>query len=74
MAKALICAGTLAAQQGDYATAQNSYEQSLAIRRAMDDQPNIANVLNNLGIVARFRGEYAQASAYHRRRWPSGAN
>jgi hypothetical protein len=37
------------------------YEQSLEIRRALDDQPHTASLLSNLGILARFRGDLQSA-------------
>ncbi len=64
-AKALICRGTLNAQQGNYDTAQSLYEESLALRRQEDDKLNSAKVLNNMGIVARFQGEYERSRQYH---------
>jgi adenylate cyclase len=60
-ANALKGAGTLANQQGDPARARALYEESLAIRRELNDQPGIAVMLNNLGMVALFREEFAAA-------------
>jgi non-specific serine/threonine protein kinase len=64
-AKALKAAGTLAAEQGDYAAARARYEESLAIRRELGDKLEIANLLSNLGIVARYQGNYAVARALY---------
>ncbi len=64
-AKALKAAGTLAAEQGDYAAARARYEESLAIRRELGDKLEIANLLSNLGIVARRQGNYAHARALY---------
>ncbi|MEZ4767383.1 MAG: tetratricopeptide repeat protein [Caldilineales bacterium] len=63
-AKVLICAGTLASQQGDYDPARDLYQQSLEVRREMDDKRGIANILNNLGIVARRQGDLQTARGY----------
>jgi len=64
-AKALKAAGTLAAEQGDYAAAHARYDESLAIRRELGDKQEIANLLSNLGIVARYEGNYAAAGALY---------
>lgn len=63
-AKALSGAGNLAAQQGDYAAARAFHEQSLTLRREMNDPAGIAGSLNNLGIVARHQGEAEVARDY----------
>lgn len=60
-AQALKGAGTLAAKQGDNATARTLYEESLAMRRELGDRPSVAVLLNNLGIVARYMEDYAMA-------------
>ncbi len=60
-AKALNGAGVLACAQGDYAAARSLYEESLAIRRELEDKRGIAYSLNNLGIVALEQGDYAAA-------------
>jgi non-specific serine/threonine protein kinase len=57
LARALQAAGTLAAQQADYAAAQSHYEDSLALRRVLRDREGVANLLSNLGIIARYRGD-----------------
>jgi tetratricopeptide (TPR) repeat protein len=64
-AKAFNAAGGLAHDQGDYETARRSYEQSLAIRRELDDRNGIAQSLNSLGSLARVQGEYTRAVALH---------
>lgn len=64
-AKALICAGTLAAQQGNFDEANRLYDDSLAIRRRLNDQRNAANVLNNMAIVARLQGDYQRSRMLH---------
>jgi tetratricopeptide (TPR) repeat protein len=64
-AKALMGAGALAYQQGDYGAARAFWNQSLAVQRAREDKRGIAAVLSNLGIVAREQGEYAQARSFY---------
>lgn len=59
VAQTLQGAGTVAAMQGDYATAWSLYERSLELRRKLGDKAHIANLLNNLGLIARFKGDYA---------------
>ena len=56
--------GTLAAQQGDFETAKRRYVESMEIRRALGDRENEANVLNNLGIVARWQNDLDAARTY----------
>ena len=54
-AYALKGAGTVATWQGDYKTARELNEESLAHRRDLGDTPGVATLLNNLGIIARFQ-------------------
>jgi predicted ATPase/class 3 adenylate cyclase len=54
-ALALKGAGTVATWQGDYKTARELNEESLAHRRDLGDTPGVATLLNNLGIIARFQ-------------------
>lgn len=51
-AKALNAAGSLAYNQGDYATAQAHHEESLAICRNLGNRSGMAAALNSLGNVA----------------------
>jgi non-specific serine/threonine protein kinase len=60
-ARALNGAGMLAYSQSDLVTAQMRFEESLALRRALNDQTGIAIALNNLGMVAWSQGNYAAA-------------
>ncbi len=62
-ARALNAVGFLAFLQGDYDTAQPLIEDSLAIRRALNDRPGIVESLTNLGLVLRCRGSSAEARA-----------
>ncbi len=52
--------------QGDLEMARQFYEESLAIRRRLNDQRNITKGLINLGAIARSRGSYAEARAYQK--------
>jgi predicted ATPase/transcriptional regulator with XRE-family HTH domain len=60
-ANALDAAGFLSWLQLDNAVAQPLYEQSLMIRRTIEDRQGIASCLNHLGNVARDRGETGEA-------------
>jgi hypothetical protein len=55
-AEVLRGAGTLAAIQGDFATARSLTEESLAIRRELGVEPGVAASLCALGEQARYRG------------------
>jgi predicted ATPase/DNA-binding CsgD family transcriptional regulator len=61
-AAALLGAGTLAYQQGDYRRAQAHYLKSLALHRRRGDRRGAAAVLYYLGVVARHRGHFARAT------------
>ena len=63
----LHLAGTLAAQQGDYDTAQARYEESLAIRERLADRASMGGLFSNLGVIAEYRGDYAAARAANTR-------
>ncbi len=62
-AKVLAGAGRLAYDQGDYVASRALHEESLAIRRELDDAPAIARSLGHLGDVAHQLGDYAAAQA-----------
>jgi predicted ATPase/class 3 adenylate cyclase len=64
-AKALHGAGNLALPRGDYARAAAHYEEALALRRTLGDQPGIAMLLNNLGFLAQDQGDRPRARALH---------
>jgi DNA-binding CsgD family transcriptional regulator/tetratricopeptide (TPR) repeat protein len=57
-ARALVGAGTLAYHQGDYDRATVFCTESLALSRALDDRPGIADALHMLGSIAFDRGSY----------------
>ncbi|MGK2851275.1 MAG: tetratricopeptide repeat protein [Candidatus Limnocylindrales bacterium] len=57
----LHLAGTVAAQRGDYESAQARYEESLVIRERLDDRASMAALFSNLGVIAEYRGDYASA-------------
>lgn len=58
-AKACNNAGILAGARGDYAGARSFHEESLHIRRALNDRLGIAHSLTNLGLIERDEGNYA---------------
>jgi len=60
-AKALRCAGLLAAKQGDYERALSLSGASLAHYQELGDKAGIARVLNDMGEAARKQGDYEQA-------------
>ena len=57
----LHLAGTLAAQQGEYALAQERYSASLEIRRELDDAEGMGALFSNLAILAEYEGDLDQA-------------
>jgi len=54
-------AGTLAAEQGDYAAARAHFEHSLAIWQTLGNERRVANVLLNLGGLAWRQTDYPAA-------------
>jgi tetratricopeptide (TPR) repeat protein len=46
---------------GDYATARQYYEQSLAITETLGDKTNLAALYHQLGMLAQDQGDYATA-------------
>ncbi len=63
--KVLNAAGVLSFQQGEYAASGALHREDLELRRALRDEPGIAQALNNLGVVARNAGDIAAAQALH---------
>jgi len=64
-ALALNGAGILAYNQGDYAAARTLIEESLSIRKELQDTVGVSRSLSNLGLIAREQGEYARAHALY---------
>lgn len=60
-AKALNRAGDLAFLRGEYDQARLYLEESLALKRQLDDRPGIAAVLHSLGNVAVWKREFETA-------------
>ncbi len=66
LSKAMHGAGTLAYQQGDYASAEEILGNALRLRRESNDLAGIAATLNNLGNLAHDKSNLDQAEAYYR--------
>jgi predicted ATPase/DNA-binding XRE family transcriptional regulator/uncharacterized protein HemY len=64
-ASVLHAAGMLAWRQGDYDQARAWHEESLALRRELEDRQGIASSLENLGMVAWRQSDYQQARSLH---------
>ena len=64
-AKVLNGEGLLLYHQREYPAARARHEESLAIRRQLDDRRGVAISLNNLGMVALDQGDLASARALH---------
>ena len=60
-ARALHASATLAASQGDYASAIELHLRSLAAHRELGDERGTAYALNNLGIAVWYQGDYSGA-------------
>lgn len=60
-ARGLNAAAVLAHHQSDYAAADRLYNESLAIRRRLDDRAGVAASLNGLGHLAVSQGDFAAA-------------
>jgi predicted ATPase len=63
-AAALIGAGILACQQGDYVEARAFTEEGLAIQREENDAAAVATALSTLATVAHQTGDFAEARSY----------
>ena len=61
MAQVLIRLGEMSRVDGDYETARSYYEESLAIRRELEDERGVAVSLINMGYVAYHKGAYREA-------------
>ncbi len=53
--------GSMATEQGDFATAWVYHRQALALFREIDDQAGVAIVLHNMGLTARCQGDFPTA-------------
>jgi predicted ATPase/serine/threonine protein kinase len=62
-ARALFAAGVLAAEQGDYASAEALIGESQEIARQLGDKMGVAVSLNALAVLACERGDVANARA-----------
>ena len=60
-ARALNGAGSLATEQGDFASAMRYHQEGLALRRALGDQAGGADILHNMALTARCQGDFVQA-------------
>jgi predicted ATPase/DNA-binding CsgD family transcriptional regulator len=61
--RALDAAGALSLLVGEHEQASARYEAALAVARELGDEPRIAALLTNLGIVELHRGAYESATA-----------
>lgn len=61
--RALVAAGVLAAEQGDYVASDALFEESLEIARRSEDKRCIAVSLNAKAVNARDRGEFGASQA-----------
>ncbi|MCW5851389.1 MAG: tetratricopeptide repeat protein [Anaerolineae bacterium] len=61
LASAYFVRGNLASVKSDYAAARQYYQQSLALRRQLDDKPGVAAAITNLGMLAIGQGQYDEA-------------
>ncbi len=64
-AKALIAAGALAWEQGDYAAARTGHEEALAIQRELGNKRGINNALEMLGSNTFKQGEYSESRLFY---------
>jgi predicted ATPase len=64
-ADALHAKGTLATYQGDFASAENLLQRSLAIRQSIGDELGVSNALTNLANVVYLRGDFASAAVLY---------
>jgi len=64
-ADALHCAGIAQQSLGNYAEAERYYDESLEIKRELDDRAGIAATLLQLGILQYLEGNYADAHRYY---------
>lgn len=71
MAKSKKLLGTILTTQGHrFEEAAEYFEEALALYRALEDQSGVALLLNNLGVLAFKRGDYATSVARYREALP----
>jgi non-specific serine/threonine protein kinase len=58
-------AGALAFNQGDYQASKSLHEESLLIRKELDDERGIAETLRHLGNIADETGQYESALEHY---------
>jgi class 3 adenylate cyclase/tetratricopeptide (TPR) repeat protein len=63
----LHLAGTVAAQQGDYAGARDRYNESLTIRARLGDTASLGGLYSNLAVVAEYEGDNTTARGHNER-------
>jgi len=61
LAQVLKVSGTVAAQQGDYESADARWRESLGVKQRLNDLAGQADLWSNLGIVAQYEGDFAGA-------------
>lgn len=66
-AQALTGAGILAFRSGDFDSARDLHEASLAIWQQLSDEPRVAEALENLGNVAEDQGQFEDARELYTR-------
>jgi non-specific serine/threonine protein kinase len=62
LAGVLNAAGGLAFTQGDYRCARQYYEESLELRRKLEDKKGVSDALNNIGNIAVKQYDYRSAN------------
>lgn len=67
LVRALGSRGDRLYDQGNYSQALAIYTQTRSIAEQIGDQRGIANALNDIGNVNRWRGNYAQALEYYQK-------
>jgi predicted ATPase/DNA-binding CsgD family transcriptional regulator len=61
--RALLAAGAVARDQGDFPSALSHLEAALALGRELGDRPLVAAALCDLGILLLYLGDYGRAGA-----------
>jgi predicted ATPase len=61
----LNAAAVLTREQGDFAAAEQYFQESLLLSRAAADLPDIAFALNGLGVAAWAQGDYAKSREWY---------